>query len=62
MEKVDIFHAHDWLVANAGISLKQVFRKLLIAIFHSTQVGRNGAECVHERTIHETEYWLTYES
>jgi len=60
--RVDIFHAHDWLVANAGIGLKHVFRKPLIATFHSTQVGRNGAQYMNERTIHETEYWLTYEA
>jgi len=60
--KVDIFHAHDWLVANAGIGLKHVFRKPLIATFHSTQIGRNGAQYERERMIHETEYWLTYEA
>jgi len=60
--KVDIFHAHDWLVANAGIGLKHVFRKPLLATFHSTQVGRNGAQYEYERMIHETEYWLTYEA
>lgn len=59
---VDIFHAHDWLVANAGIGLKHIFRKPLIATMHSTQVGRNGAQYELERMIHETEYWLTYEA
>src|SRR4030043_2082784 len=25
--KVDVIHAHDWLVANAGMGLKHIFRK-----------------------------------
>ncbi|MGB9714319.1 MAG: glycosyltransferase family 4 protein [Candidatus Bathyarchaeales archaeon] len=61
--KVDIFHAHDWLVANAGIGLKHVFRKPLIATVHSTEIGRrNGIHSDYERMIHETEAWLTYEA
>jgi glycosyltransferase involved in cell wall biosynthesis len=61
--KVDIFHAHDWLVANAGIGLKHVFRKPLLATIHSTEIGRrNGIHLDYERMIHETEAWLTYEA
>jgi len=62
-EKVDIFHVHDWLVANAGIGLKHVFRKPLLATIHSTEIGRrNGIHFDYERMIHETEAWLTYEA
>jgi len=61
--KIDIIHAHDWLVANAGIGLKHVFRKPLIATIHSTEIGRrNGIHFDYERMIHETEAWLTYEA
>jgi glycosyltransferase involved in cell wall biosynthesis len=60
---VDIFHAHDWLVANAGIGLKHVFRRPLLATIHSTEVGRrNGIHFDYEKMIHETEAWLTYEA
>lgn len=60
---VDVFHAHDWLVANASIGLKHVFRKPLLATMHSTEVGRrNGIHSDYERMIHETEAWLTYEA
>lgn len=62
-EKVDVFHAHDWLVANASIGLKHVFRRPLIATIHSTEIGRrNGVHSDYERMIHETEAWLTYEA
>jgi glycosyltransferase involved in cell wall biosynthesis len=61
--RVDIFHAHDWLVATASIGLKHVFRRPLIATIHSTEIGRrNGIHFDYERMIHETEAWLTYEA
>ncbi|MCK4475025.1 glycosyltransferase family 4 protein, partial [Candidatus Bathyarchaeota archaeon] len=53
--EVDIFHAHDWLVANAGVGLKHVFRKPLLVTVHSTEVGRrNGIHSDYQRMIHET--------
>jgi glycogen synthase len=62
-DKIDVFHAHDWLVANAGIGLKHVFRKPLLATMHSTEMGRrDGLHNTNERMIHETEAWLTYEA
>jgi len=61
--EIDVFHAHDWLVANAGIGLKHVFRKPLFVTMHSTEIGRrNGIHFDYERMIHETEAWLTYEA
>jgi len=61
--KIDIFHAHDWLVATAGIGLKHVFREPFLATMHSTEIGRrNGIHFDYERMIHETEAWLTYEA
>ena len=61
--KIDVFHAHDWLVANAGIGLKHVFRKPLLVTMHSTEIGRrDGLHTSTEKMIHETEAWLTYEA
>ena len=62
-EKVDVFHAHDWLVATAGIGLKHVFRKPLLVTMHSTEIGRrDGLHTGTEKMIAETEAWLTYEA
>ncbi|MCW3999107.1 MAG: glycosyltransferase family 4 protein [Candidatus Bathyarchaeota archaeon] len=61
--KIDVFHAHDWLVADAAVGLKHVFRKPLLVTMHSTEIGRR--ESLHtttENMIHETENWLTYEA
>ncbi|MCW4028380.1 MAG: glycosyltransferase family 4 protein [Candidatus Bathyarchaeota archaeon] len=61
--KIDVIHAHDWLVANAGIGLKHIFRKPLLVTMHSTELGRrDGLHTTAERMIHETEAWLTYEA
>lgn len=61
--QVDIIHAHDWLVANAAIGLKHVFRIPLATTIHSTEVGRrNGLRTDYERMIHQTENWLAHES
>lgn len=61
--RIDIFHAHDWLVATAGIGLKHVFRRPFFATIHSTEIGRrNGIHFDYEKMIHETEAWLTYEA
>ena len=62
-EPIDVFHAHDWLVATTGIGLKHVFRKPLLVTVHSTEIGRReGLHTSTERMIHETEAWLTYEA
>jgi glycogen synthase len=61
--EIDVFHAHDWLVANAGIGLKHVFRKPLLVTMHSTEIGRrDGLHNNTEKMIHETEAWLNYEA
>jgi glycogen(starch) synthase len=59
----DIIHAHDWLSAYAGIALKHMARKPLIATIHATEMGRRGT--LHndmERHIHEMEWWLAVEA
>jgi glycogen(starch) synthase len=62
-DAIDVFHAHDWLVATAGIGLKHVFRKPLLVTMHSTEIGRrDGIHTGTERMIGETEAWLTYEA
>ena len=61
--QVDIIHSHDWVVANAAVGLKHVFRIPLATTIHSTEVGRrNGLHSDYERMIHQTENWLVHES
>jgi glycogen(starch) synthase len=58
-----LIHCHDWLVANAAISLKHIFRMPLLATIHSTEYGRRrGIHSDYQRLIHQAEAWLTKEA
>ena len=62
-DHVDIIHAHDWLVANAALGLKHIFRIPLVATIHATEIGRrNGLHTDYERMIHQTENCLVHEA
>jgi glycosyltransferase involved in cell wall biosynthesis len=37
----DVIHAHDWLVGDAAIALKETFKIPLVATIHATEYGRN---------------------
>jgi glycogen(starch) synthase len=50
----DIIHAHDWLTYTAGILLKKLSAKPLVAHIHATEFDRAGGP--GDRRIHEIEY------
>jgi len=60
----DLIHAHDWLVAFAGVTLKHAHKAPLLATVHATEYGRNRGQPTAEmpRAIHNVEWWLTYEA
>lgn len=59
----DLIHAHDWLVADAAIALKNIFKIPLIATIHATESGRfNGIHTGDQRYVHGKEILLTYEA
>ena len=61
---VDLIHAHDWLVAFAGIALKHALKTPLLSTIHATELGRNRGE-LHspiQNAISHTEWVLVYES
>ncbi|KJS80054.1 MAG: glycosyl transferase family 1 [Peptococcaceae bacterium BICA1-8] len=61
--KVDIIHAHDWLVAFAARTLKHIYQLPLVSTIHATEYGRNnGLHTDIQRYISSVEWWLTYES
>lgn len=58
-----IFHAHDWLSLDSARELKYEYQLPMIATVHATEHGRHGGIFTDiSRTIHEQEYWLTYEA
>ena len=61
--KFDVIHAHDWLTAYAGKTLKFAHNIPLVSTIHATEAGRNsGIHGDMQRYINDTEWMLTYES
>jgi len=61
--KVDIIHAHDWIVGFAAKVLKYSYSIPLVCTIHATENGRNwGLHDDTQRYISSVEWLLTYES
>ena len=59
----DVIHAHDWLTAYAGKTLKFAYNTPLVSTIHATEAGRNsGIRTEMQKYINDTEWMLTYES
>ena len=58
----DIVHAHDWLVAWAGQTLRTWWDVPLVATIHATERGRSGGHLGpgQPSAINSIEWWLTY--
>jgi glycosyltransferase involved in cell wall biosynthesis len=55
----DLVHAHDWLVAEAAIAIKQKLQIPLVATIHATEYGRsNGIHTDVNRHVHFKEIKL----
>lgn len=60
----DVVHAHDWLVAWAGDTLKTLWQVPLVATIHATERGRHGGHVPAgmPAAINAVEWWLTYQA
>ena len=60
----DVVHAHDWLVAWAGDTLKTLWGLPLVATIHATERGRHGGHVPMgmPAAINAVEWWLTYQA
>jgi glycogen(starch) synthase len=60
----DVIHAHDWLVAQAAVTLKEQLRLPLVVTIHSTEIGRHLGWLPDEmnKRIHSVERWLGHEA
>jgi glycogen synthase len=56
----DVVHAHDWLVAQSGITLAAAAGAPLVATLHATEAGRHQGwlPAPLNRAIHSVESWL----
>lgn len=50
----DVIHAHDWLVGDAAIALKHLFKIPLVATIHATEFGR------HNGIYNEIQQYVSY--
>lgn len=60
----DVVHAHDWLTAWAGDTLKALYGVPLVATVHATERGRHGGHLPPglPAAINSVEWWLTYQA
>jgi glycogen synthase len=60
----EVVHAHDWLVAWAGDTLKSIWNVPLVATIHATERGRHGGHLPPgmPAAINAVEWWLTYQA
>jgi glycogen(starch) synthase len=56
----DVVHAHDWLVAQSGMTLAEVAHAPLVATIHATEAGRHQGwlPAPLNIAIHSVERWL----
>nr|WP_130513059.1 glycosyltransferase family 4 protein [Krasilnikovia cinnamomea] len=60
----DVVHAHDWLAAHPGVTLREHLDVPLVATIHATESGRHQGwlPAAHNRTIDDLERWLAHEA
>lgn len=61
-EKFDLVHAHDWMAVPGATGIKKTLDIPMVFTVHSTQKGRDGIDCGYQRTIHNLEWYGTYEA
>jgi glycogen synthase len=64
IQRPQVVHAHDWLMAHPGTLLKEALGVPLVATLHATEAGRHQGwlPSPMSQAIHTTEWWLTYEA
>jgi glycosyltransferase involved in cell wall biosynthesis len=58
----DLVHAHDWMTVPAATGIKKTMELPMVFTVHSTQRGRDGLDSEYQQTIHDLEWYGTYEA
>lgn len=61
-EKFDLVHAHDWMAVPGATGIKKTLALPMVFTVHSTQEGRDGRDSEYQETIHNLEWYGTYEA
>jgi glycogen(starch) synthase len=62
--QADVVHAHDWLGAWAGDTLREAYKTPFVATVHATELGRHQGHLTSSTSeaINAAEWWLTYQA
>lgn len=62
--RIDLLHAHDWMVYHTAREIKHSYGIPLVATIHATEWGRNHGNLYNQlqHNIHHLEWQLTYEA
>jgi len=58
----DLVHAHDWMAVSGATGIKKTLDLPMVFTVHSTQKGRDGISSEYQKTIHDLEWYGTYEA
>lgn len=58
----DLVHAHDWMTVPGAAGIKNTLDLPMVFTVHSTQKGRDGIDSEYQQTIHNLEWYGTYEA
>ncbi len=61
-EPFDLVHAHDWMAVPGSTGIKKTLNVPMVFTVHSTQQGRDGLDSEYQQTIHDLEWYGTYEA
>lgn len=61
-EGFDLVHAHDWMAVPGATGIKNTLDIPMVFTVHSTQQGRDGIESEYQKTIHDLEWYGTYQA
>ncbi len=58
----DLVHAHDWMAVPGATGIKNTLDLPMVFTVHSTQEGRDGIDSEYQQTIHNLEWYGTYQA
>lgn len=61
-KEFDLVHAHDWMTVPGATGIKNTLDLPMVFTVHSMQKGRDGIDSEYQQTIHNLEWYGTYEA
>lgn len=61
-KEFDLVHAHDWMTVPGATGIKSTLDLPMVFTVHSMQKGRDGINSDYQQTIHNLEWYGTYQA